>query len=70
MKTSKASKTSFERYLSDNPPLMDVRYIKYVNAGGSCWGHYFREHYAKEFNKQYETVWLQRPDLWDCEDER
>lgn len=61
------SKTSFERYLTDNPPLSDERYILYVSKGGSCWGHYFREHHAKEFNKLYETMWSRRPDLWEAE---
>lgn len=61
------SKTAYERFITDNPDLRDPRYIEYVRKGGSCWGHYFREHHAKEFNKLYETMWSKRPDLWSSD---
>jgi hypothetical protein len=63
----KASRTSFERWITDNPPLSDSRYISYVAKGGRCWGHWYREKHAKEFNKRYQTFWLKHPELWEAD---
>lgn len=70
MKPNVSSRTAYERFLNDNPPLDSGLYRAYVIKGGTCWGHFFREHHPKEFKKQYETMWLRNPQLWETEDER
>lgn len=64
------TKNSYERFMTDNPDLGDPRYLAYVASGGACWGNHFRKHHMAEFNKQYETVWLRNPQLWEADDER
>ena len=69
MKLIAPSKTAYERFLNDNPPLNDPLYLEYCASGGTCWGGHYRKHHAAQFNRDYEEVWTKRPDLWDSEPE-